>query len=118
MPASILLVDDGSVVPVSGEIGARSYDTIEATDVLPLQQNLGHQRAIAIALAYVHDRLAPDVTVVMDRDGEDAPQDVARRSNAFTRSAAGPSSLPSADGGRNSWHSGSSTASTGCCIGS
>jgi hypothetical protein len=76
--ASILLVDDGSLVPAGAAIGAHSYRAIDAIDVLGLRQNIGHQRAIAIALAYVHDRLDPAVTVVMDGDGEDAPQDVPR----------------------------------------
>jgi polyisoprenyl-phosphate glycosyltransferase len=78
MKASILLVDDGSVVPASRAIGARLYTAIDAVDVLALRQNVGHQRAIAIALAYVHDRLGPGATVVMDGDGEDAPRDVPR----------------------------------------
>jgi hypothetical protein len=78
MQASILLVDDGSMVPAGAAIGSRTYSAIDAVDVLTLRQNVGHQRAIAIALAYVHDRLAPAATVVMDGDGEDAPRDVPR----------------------------------------
>jgi hypothetical protein len=76
--ANILIVDDGSLVPAGREIGAGPYHAIDAVDVLALRQNVGHQRAIAIALAYVQDRLGPAVTVVMDGDGEDAPQDVPR----------------------------------------
>ena len=78
MHASILLVDDGSLVPVSRQIADRPYQAVDRIDVLSLRQNVGHQRAIAIALAYVHDRLEPAVTVVMDGDGEDAPRDVPR----------------------------------------
>jgi hypothetical protein len=78
MRANILLVDDGSLVAASPAIGAHAYHAIDAVDVLALKQNVGHQRAIAIALAYVHDRLGPDATVVMDGDGEDAVQDVPR----------------------------------------
>jgi hypothetical protein len=76
--ASILLIDDGSIVPPSRAIGARAYRALDAVDVLVLRQNVGHQRAIAIALAYVYDRLSPEATVVMDGDGEDAPRDVPR----------------------------------------
>jgi hypothetical protein len=76
--ASVLLVDDGSNVPVNEEIGARPYAAIDAVDVLALRQNVGHQRAIAIALAYVSDQLGPMATVIMDGDGEDAPRDVPR----------------------------------------
>ena len=41
-------------------------------------QALGHQRAIATGLCYAHDHLPAHVVVVMDGDGEDAPQDVPR----------------------------------------
>jgi polyisoprenyl-phosphate glycosyltransferase len=42
--------------------------------VVRLNSNLGHQRAIALGLAYVHEKLSPDLVVVMDSDGEDSPQ--------------------------------------------
>ena len=45
---------------------------------MTLATNVGHQRAIAIALAYLHDRVAPGAVLVMDGDGEDAPEDVPR----------------------------------------
>ena len=47
-------------------------------DVLRLRRNLGHQRAIAVGLAYIEDCLPPDAVVVMDGDGEDDPADVPR----------------------------------------
>jgi hypothetical protein len=78
MRANILIVDDGSLVAASPVIGTPAYHALDAVDVLALKQNVGHQRAIAIALAYVHDRLDPDAIVVMDGDGEDAAQDVPR----------------------------------------
>jgi hypothetical protein len=45
---------------------------------LALRRNVGHQRAIAIALAFVDEQRSPDTLVVMDGDGEDAPEDVPR----------------------------------------
>jgi hypothetical protein len=42
--------------------------------VIKLKRNVGHQRAIAIGLGYVADRLpAAQRVVVMDADGEDVP---------------------------------------------
>jgi hypothetical protein len=37
---------------------------------------LGHQRAIAIGLYYMHQLLPVDAIVVMDGDGEDRPADI------------------------------------------
>jgi cellulose synthase/poly-beta-1,6-N-acetylglucosamine synthase-like glycosyltransferase len=46
--------------------------------LLTLRRNVGHQRAIAVGLAYVHEHIACDAVVVMDADGEDDPADVPR----------------------------------------
>jgi len=68
----VVAVDDGSVrQPLdAGPIAAAGL----AGAVITLKRNVGHQRAIAIGLGYVVDRLA-DVrhVVVMDADGEDVP---------------------------------------------
>lgn len=62
----VLAVDDGSVtVP---------RVPLPSVQVLSLTCNLGHQRAIAIALAFASARLDFDALVVMDADGEDAPE--------------------------------------------
>jgi hypothetical protein len=70
----VLLIDDGSPVPLSGQLqlspGAKA-------EVLRLRRNVGHQRAIALAAAYVHDHLPCDAMIVMDADGEDRPEDAA-----------------------------------------
>jgi hypothetical protein len=47
-------------------------------DVLELRRNLGHQRAIAVGLAYVEANESCASLVVMDGDGEDDPKDVPR----------------------------------------
>jgi glycosyltransferase involved in cell wall biosynthesis len=44
--------------------------------VLGLRRNLGHQRAIAVGLAYIREQTPCDCVVVMDADGEDRPSDV------------------------------------------
>ena len=67
----VIAVDDGSVrhpldvssIAAAGLSGA----------VIRLRRNVGHQRAIAIGLCYVAERLTDETVVVMDSDGEDAP---------------------------------------------
>jgi hypothetical protein len=76
--ARALLVDDASTVPICGELRRLSPVAISSIDVLRLRRNLGHQRAIAIGLAYVEKNVACDTVVVMDGDGEDDPQDIPR----------------------------------------
>ena len=46
--------------------------------MLQLRRNLGHQRAIAVGLAYAEEHDPCDVVVIMDGDGEDDPKDVPR----------------------------------------
>ena len=60
------------------ELETGSFAALRRIDVLRLRRNLGHQRAIAIGLAYVEDCLQAGAVVVMDGDGEDDPADVPR----------------------------------------
>jgi hypothetical protein len=77
--ADVLIVDDGSTIePPSEGLVRRRLGAVLRVEVLRLRRNLGHQRAIAIGLAYVESRVACDAVVVMDGDGEDAPEDVPR----------------------------------------
>ncbi len=71
-----LLVDDGSVTPPPEAIALKGSPTARV-DALRLRRNLGHQRAIAVGLSYVHARRKCDGVVVMDGDGEDTPEGVA-----------------------------------------
>ncbi|MES2459832.1 MAG: glycosyltransferase [Armatimonadota bacterium] len=73
---SVLLVDDGSTLPVPEETLAFKAQSLASVEVLALRRNLGHQRAIAIGLTYVCEKLPCRAVVVMDGDGEDAPGDV------------------------------------------
>jgi hypothetical protein len=43
--------------------------------VLRLYRNMGHQKAIAIGLSYIHHHLPCENVLIMDADGEDRPQD-------------------------------------------
>ncbi len=70
----IMFVDDGSPVPLSEQLEARGGVQVE---VLRLRRNVGHQRAIALGTAYVHEHVPCDAMLVMDADGEDRPEDAA-----------------------------------------
>jgi len=79
----IVAVDDGSVrQPLTAsalkEAGAEGV-------VLRLKRNVGHQRAIAIGMAYVADRIRDNQSlVVMDSDGEDLPSSVPKLLSRLT----------------------------------
>jgi glycosyltransferase involved in cell wall biosynthesis len=70
----VLFVDDGSPVPLTYQLHAES-DRRVRVDVLRLRRNVGHQRAIALGTAYVHENFECDGMLVMDADGEDRPAD-------------------------------------------
>jgi hypothetical protein len=71
----VVVIDDGSVVQPL-EITVLEQAPIDGV-LLKLRRNVGHQRAIAIGLAYVSEHVGPDQrVVVMDSDGEDLPSSI------------------------------------------
>jgi hypothetical protein len=72
----ILLINDGSETPPDAILGPLELREVHRIGVLNLRRNLGHQRAIAIALAYASERLTADAIVIMDADGEDPPEQI------------------------------------------
>jgi hypothetical protein len=76
--ADVLVVDDGSTTEPHDLDEPWRFTALKRIDVLALRRNLGHQRAIAVGLAYVEDCLQTGPVVVMDGDGEDDPADVPR----------------------------------------
>ena len=65
---SFLVVNDGT-------------DQLQLSSSLPitvvhLNRNLGHQKAIAIGLAYAQEKLSFERIIIMDCDGEDQPSDM------------------------------------------
>jgi hypothetical protein len=73
---TVILIDDGSTTAPSEDVVPDALHSISEVRVLRLRTNLGHQRAIAIGLYYVHQFLPVDAIVVMDGDGEDRPADI------------------------------------------
>jgi polyisoprenyl-phosphate glycosyltransferase len=78
LKGDILLVDDGSTIRDDRRWTERRYRAITAIEILELSRNLGHQRAIAVGLAFVQQQRPCKAVVVMDADGEDRPEDVPR----------------------------------------
>jgi len=75
----IIAIDDGSAQPLSvlnNEFGKYKY--IREISVLHLARNLGHQKAIALGVAYINSNMPCDLVIVMDADGEDQPKDIER----------------------------------------
>jgi polyisoprenyl-phosphate glycosyltransferase len=70
---SVLLIDDGAT-----SIHEIQKDSGFPIQVLHLQRNIGHQKALAIGLAYIKDNLSCDKVLVMDADGQDRPEDAFR----------------------------------------
>jgi polyisoprenyl-phosphate glycosyltransferase len=69
------LVDDGSSnAPMPGAF-TWPLASLGSITTLRLRRNVGHQRAIALGLAYLYDRTAFSAVLVMDGDGEDKPSD-------------------------------------------
>jgi glycosyltransferase involved in cell wall biosynthesis len=65
---TFFIVDDGSVFP-------QKIMSSYPLQILHLQRNIGHQKALAIGLAYIKDHFRCDKVLIMDSDGEDRPED-------------------------------------------
>lgn len=81
---ALCLVDDGSAAP--HDIDAASLDSLNNLDgleIIELASNGGHARAIAIGLSALTAERDGKAVVVMDGDGEDKPEDVARLLDRF-----------------------------------
>jgi polyisoprenyl-phosphate glycosyltransferase len=86
--AHLVVIDDASRAPITPDaILADASDAIPKLTIVRLRRSLGHQRAIAIGLAYVYDQLRASTVVVMDGDGEDRPEDVPSLLAELERSA-------------------------------
>jgi hypothetical protein len=74
--ATVVVLDDASTAPPA--FPWPDDPVLAGGRLVALRRNLGHQRAIAIGLAYVHESFPGATTVVMDADGEDDPADIPR----------------------------------------
>jgi glycosyltransferase involved in cell wall biosynthesis len=67
---SVLIVNDGA--------SNLKFQTNVPYRVIHLHRNIGHQKAIAVGLAYAYRHLSFDQIITMDCDGEDKPEDIPR----------------------------------------
>ncbi len=67
---SFLVVNDGSTEPLLIDT-----NTSFTFHVLNLHRNIGHQKALAVGLAYIRENIACEKVLIMDTDGEDRPED-------------------------------------------
>lgn len=74
--AHVIAIDDGS--SKQPEKILTDFHAVKKLNILHLRINIGHQRAIAIGLAYCSKNLPGQSVVVMDGDGEDGPEDIPR----------------------------------------
>ena len=73
---SVLMIDDGSTTPPPELLGP--YAKLTGVSVLKLKKNVGHQRARAVGLCYIAEKIKCDAVVIMDGDGQDVPADATR----------------------------------------
>jgi len=84
----VIVIDDASTQSSDPIHSALSHSKcIKRIDVIRIARNLGHQKAIALGLAYIHDSVPCDQIIVMDCDGEDQPQDIIRLLEEYERDA-------------------------------
>ena len=70
---SVLIVNDFS----SEKLNIEKFRSLNVPiQVLNLKKNLGHQRAIASGLCFIHKTMNSENVLIMDSDGEDKPSDI------------------------------------------
>ena len=71
----VVVIDDGSTDDRGrSDVSGLDLSAIESVDELALTRNQGNQRALAIGIGFVADRMAGDFLIVMDSDHEDDPK--------------------------------------------
>jgi glycosyltransferase involved in cell wall biosynthesis len=71
----VVVIDDGSTDDRGrADVPGLNLSAIESVDELALTRNQGNQRALAIGIGFVADRMTGDFLIVMDSDLEDDPK--------------------------------------------
>ena len=71
----VYLVDDGSAAAPPAAAFGWPAQSVRSIASVRLRRNVGHQRAIALGLAYLYDKTDSSAVLVMDGDGEDKATD-------------------------------------------
>jgi glycosyltransferase involved in cell wall biosynthesis len=78
LTGEVAFIDDGSASPPPIGFGSGPFRALSSCTIVALRMNLGHQRALAVGLAWAEARRSAPFVAVMDGDGEDAPDDLVR----------------------------------------
>jgi len=81
--AQVIFLDDCSSSPLPRDLVKDELKNLFSVESVRLRRNLGHQRAIAIGLSFIHRERPCDAVLVMDADGQDMPEDVPRLIQKF-----------------------------------
>lgn len=81
---NVVVVDDGSRSVPNMEVSTLT-GIISSITIVSLKANQGHQRALALGLAYIYRNMSPEFVIVMDSDGEDRPEEVPRLVEEYDR---------------------------------
>lgn len=84
----LVVINDASTEPRPANLLDGSLPAFSSATCVHLKCNLGHQRAIAAALAWIGASENARPVVVMDGDGEDKPSDVLRMLDVFAEKGA------------------------------
>ncbi|MGA8878467.1 MAG: glycosyltransferase [Candidatus Korobacteraceae bacterium] len=85
----VLLVDDGSLLACDEQSFQNPFSRVRSIRTLRLRRNLGHQRAIAVGLSYIHETTSCDAVLIMDSDGEDTAMGVSELLEEYSNNARG-----------------------------
>jgi polyisoprenyl-phosphate glycosyltransferase len=66
----VLIVNDGSI-----ESKPAGFHAAYPVHIVNLTHNIGHQKALAVGLSYIHHNMTCDQVLIMDADGDDRPTD-------------------------------------------
>lgn len=83
----VVVIDDGSTEEPGFDFCAGRLPGISTVAILRLRRNLGHQRAICVGLVHVFQAHPDAVTIIMDGDGEDRPEDIPKLLSKFDTEA-------------------------------
>jgi glycosyltransferase involved in cell wall biosynthesis len=81
-PVQLVIIDDGSLEPRPADF-LKEITGFSLIEVVTLNRNMGHQRAIAVGLSHVFETKSADAVVIMDSDGEDRPDDLIQLIESF-----------------------------------
>ena len=80
---AVIAVEDGSLHHV---IDMKQCPSKISVHVVRLKRNVGHQKAIAVGLSYLEDKISNNTkVVVMDSDGEDRPETINELTKALDK---------------------------------